>query len=440
MEFSLETSLEHVYDKRTKEIFHEVVSGYMNKNYRSAIVMLYTVVMCDLIYKMQDLKDIYQDKNAEAILKKIFDMQHSEPTSSRWEETLLEEIGKQTQLLSQRELDEIFQLKKLRNLSAHPVLKRNEDLLYIPTKEMTLAYIRNMVESVLVKPSLLSRKVIETFLEDISLNEMIFINPNNNFDLKSFQVFLKVRYFCFMSDSLKEVLFKTLWKFVFRLNNKDCDKNRTVNFYALECLYEESKEILKKCVKKEPKFFSLSTKNSVWIYEFLLEHPELYKFLQKDVQLVIERLKKNNDMSAKILGVFLNENIEKHCEELLDFFNNNFFNKTSFECNVKRHLKLLYNYADSVCKNFRVLDCYIEIFAKAFSYDDAKLKYQIFIIPYLEYMSSEELNHLINAIKNNRQIYECIYILKNLYVIDNRAKKYLGEDYSIRDELENING
>ena len=75
MDFSLDTSAEHIHDKRTKELFREVVSSYEHKNYRSAIVMLYTVVICDLIYKMQDLEDIYQDEKAKDILSKIINKQ-----------------------------------------------------------------------------------------------------------------------------------------------------------------------------------------------------------------------------------------------------------------------------------------------------------------------------------------------------------------------------
>lgn len=291
MDFSLDTSAERIHDKRTKELFREVVSSYEHKNYRSAMVMLYTVVICDLIYKMQDLEDIYQDERAKGILSTITNRQQSDPTSSKWEETLVQEISKHIELLSPREHEEILQLKKLRNLSAHPVLTKNDNLLYIPTKEVTLAHIRNALEAVLMKPPLMSRKVIDTFIEDIATSLPIFITPDNRGDLQSISVFLTKRYSNFMDSNLKKILFKTLWKFVFKLNDENCNRNRMVNFYALECLYQDSKDMLKACIRNDSKFFSLAGEHVILLAELLLRHSELYPLLQEDVQVQIQSIK-----------------------------------------------------------------------------------------------------------------------------------------------------
>lgn len=68
MAFSIEMASEQIFNAKTKEYFSEVSRSYYNGNYRSAIVMLYSVVICDLVYKLQDLKELYQDSTAEAIL------------------------------------------------------------------------------------------------------------------------------------------------------------------------------------------------------------------------------------------------------------------------------------------------------------------------------------------------------------------------------------
>lgn len=435
MDFSLDTSVERIYDKRTKELFREVVSSYEHKNYRSAIVMLYTGVICDLIYKMQDLQDIYQDKNAEDILNTISKMQKSDPNSSKWEETLIQKISEQIELLSPREREELMQLKKLRNLSAHPVLTQNYNLLYIPTKEVTLAHIRNVLEAVLMKPPLMSRKVIDTFIEDIATSLPIFITPDNRWDLQSISVFLTKRYFNFMGSNLKKILFKTLWKFVFKLNDENCNINRMVNFYALESLYQDSKDMLKAFIRNEPKFFLLSNENVILLAELLLRHPELYDLLQEDVQVQIQSIKNTNTISGHILGVFLSPTIEDHCEELLNFFYNESIGITILNQTVKAHLSILYDYADTICKKSTVQRCYIKIFANSYSYEDARIKYQMLIMPYLDFMGKDELLLLINSIKNNRQIYECIEVIHNFDLIDKYARNYFGETYSIANEL-----
>jgi len=75
MDFSIESAAERIQNSKTKECFKEVVSSYTMENYRSAVVMLYSVVIADLIYKMQDLGDLYNDEKADNILTEIKTMQ-----------------------------------------------------------------------------------------------------------------------------------------------------------------------------------------------------------------------------------------------------------------------------------------------------------------------------------------------------------------------------
>ena len=73
---------EKIYSVKSREYFKEVVSSYAIGNFRSAIVMLYSVCMCDLIYKLQELRDVYDDKVAKNILETItavpFKLTHTE--------------------------------------------------------------------------------------------------------------------------------------------------------------------------------------------------------------------------------------------------------------------------------------------------------------------------------------------------------------------------
>ena len=41
-----------IYFSKTREYFKEVLSSYANGNYRSAIVMLYSIAICDILYKL----------------------------------------------------------------------------------------------------------------------------------------------------------------------------------------------------------------------------------------------------------------------------------------------------------------------------------------------------------------------------------------------------
>lgn len=42
-------------------IFKEVLSSYLNENYRSVTVMLYSIAICDILFKLQELNDMYND-------------------------------------------------------------------------------------------------------------------------------------------------------------------------------------------------------------------------------------------------------------------------------------------------------------------------------------------------------------------------------------------
>ena len=67
-EFSLDHAAESIYNPKTREYFREVLQSRISANYRSATVMLWTVVVCDLLYKLQELRDLHNDTIATRIL------------------------------------------------------------------------------------------------------------------------------------------------------------------------------------------------------------------------------------------------------------------------------------------------------------------------------------------------------------------------------------
>ena len=61
----IDSLVEQIQNNKTKEYFKEVLSSYYSGNYRSAIVMLYTCLICDLVYKLQEMSEYYNDKVSE---------------------------------------------------------------------------------------------------------------------------------------------------------------------------------------------------------------------------------------------------------------------------------------------------------------------------------------------------------------------------------------
>ena len=81
-EFSLERITENIHYGKTKGYFQEVLSSYNNGNYRSSVVMLWSVAICDIVYKLQHLIDLYDDAAAKAILQCVTMMQDEDRKSS----------------------------------------------------------------------------------------------------------------------------------------------------------------------------------------------------------------------------------------------------------------------------------------------------------------------------------------------------------------------
>lgn len=148
-DYSIENLSDSIQNPKTKQYFQEVYQTYINRNYRSSIVMLYSVMICDLVFKLRDLRDIYSDTKADKILNEIEDMQAKNPISPEWESKLIEFIKTRTNLLESSDIVAIESLQKFRHLSAHPVLS-NSDLLFAPNKETVQSLIRNILEGILV--------------------------------------------------------------------------------------------------------------------------------------------------------------------------------------------------------------------------------------------------------------------------------------------------
>ena len=160
--------VEDIYFPKTREYFEEVLSSYTNGHYRSAIVMLYSIAICDILFKLQELKDMFDDPVADEILHEINKMrnEHDNKTKSKWEKELLESIYKRTELLNLEAYTNLNHLYDHRNFSAHPALNENYELI-MPSKETTIAHIKNILNSILIKPPIFIKNITNALTEDL---------------------------------------------------------------------------------------------------------------------------------------------------------------------------------------------------------------------------------------------------------------------------------
>ena len=114
-DFSLEEARTKISSDKTKEYIGEVLSSYYNGNNRAAIVTLFSVVICDILDKLEVLDEIYQDTVAKDILDEIKAFQTSSPTNPDWEKDIIEKVKNRTDLIDNTDYTHIKSLQNHRH-------------------------------------------------------------------------------------------------------------------------------------------------------------------------------------------------------------------------------------------------------------------------------------------------------------------------------------
>lgn len=473
-EFILEEQIENVTDKNTKEYLKEVVSSYNYGNYRATIVVLYTAIIYDLLQKMVVLKEIYNDQGAEKILNEVKEQQNRHPRKSEWEGSLIENIYKETKLITAVEKEELLYIKSERNYAAHPIINIDDEnekleLKYI-TKETARDLIRKAFEIVFLKDAILAKKIVEDIVIDLN----IFYERVNTDGLESF---LNTKYFQRMTQERKDELFKCLWKFVFIINDEDCNKNRESNYWGLVFLYNKNKIQYQNLIKKDENFYfnkieletirSWSKKNNtdvtqyninyynkssriMCLIKFIWQSPELYKILndysKNILQQSINHMFIEDDVVEKMLSqcgnksgylfkeqvklksetVFLSEDISQHFDMIFKMIQN--YTRTK-----------IYDWTD--VDNYYILDDNnLDIIFHQSEYRGCIKEFLTFLIEYCtEAQQFWQTTHLFNSLKRYRKYFE----KEHFYIILTRMNsnsQYYRNDYkgTFLNELEKM--
>jgi hypothetical protein len=419
-EFSIEKNSENIYNIKTKEYFKEVYSSYTSDNFRSAVVMLYSVVVCDLIYKLQELKDRHKDTAAEKILNDIITIKAKNEKSSDWETKLIEFIKDRTSLFENADYANIQSLQQHRHLSAHPVLDQI-DLLFSPNKETVRAHIRNMLEGVLTKPPVFSKRIIEELVLDLSLNKDIFLG--NGGDLKKY---LEAKYFKNLSKGVENAIFKALWKFIFTMaEDENCKINRRINFEALKIIFNRRKGEYLTLIESESIYFSniARGKPMLFLIVFLSNNREVYSFLNHEAVELIKGGVKDDD-TQHLLSWFVEDNILEHIRKIKEHVDVN----RNFEVDERVFNAFVDIGIELGCEK-EVLELGIYLFKKSLNYSDADNKFGKYIQPYLNKYDKQHFTDLFEAIESNSQINGRNKMIADSDIIKQYSDKILGKKF-----------
>ncbi len=310
-EYSIEQRAGQIFDARTKEYFSEVLSCYAAGNYRSAVVMLWSVAVCDLLFKLQNLVDLYGDQKAKVILAEVGKLQLENERSPAWETKLVESVAEQTQLLDIAERENLLHLQKQRHLAAHPVVNANFQL-HRPNRETARALIRNTLDGLLTKAPILSKQIVRELVEDLEQASGILI------DDKKLKAYLDSKYFTRFNPEVEKAVFKALWKLAFKVTDERCEKNRAINYSALRLLFLRNPAQFRALVESDKDYFStIATSGTpvVCLIHFLSREATLYGLLADHAKTAIQHVAET-DSSARFLAWFTSPSLVQHVEAL----------------------------------------------------------------------------------------------------------------------------
>lgn len=435
-EISLEQAAEHIYNRDTKEHFSEVLRCYNVGCYRASVVLLWTVTVFDLLKKLEELNALFEDVAAGTVLTELKSSWQADPTSSHWESVLVKKMRDPVRFLEVADEQLLESLKKLRHLCAHPVIDTDLEL-FNPTRDMARAHIRGSLEMILTKPPVLSAKITNQLLGDLSTHRHAF--PTD----KDLEQFLQARYLKNLPDREVQTIFRRLWKLVFKSEDTNCSENREINYKTLKLLFTRNNTFLQDRIKQEPSFYSkISGETQIIknLISFLSEHPRVYPLLEPDAQVIIKAAcDQNADLLCRAWFLQLDGCIRSHIEKI----------KTKLGYTVLEGREVfgfkidfvpsMRTYSDLVEEAKRqnelrlALRLGISFYINAGSYADADDSFSRFIGPFVRFMEKEELEALLKGIENNGQTYGRGRAGNQHYQILERARTFFDENILIRE-------
>ncbi len=422
-EFSLEHISEKIHFGKTREYFNEVLSSYNNKNYRSAVVMLWSVTIVDLVDKLQVLIDVYEDKAASAILKKVIDSQDKSPTSPAWEGILIDDIFSMTSLLDSGEYENLKYLHKQRHLSAHPVINLDRTL-HSPNRETVRSLLRNTLEGVLIKPPIYTQKILAQILEDISASRDVLHSA------KLLKRYVESRYLNRIKIEVQLKLIKSIWKLVFFTENASCDENRVINYRLLIILSEKNKGELHNLIRSDIDHFSniaSSGRPLSMIVRYLSINSSVYELLNESAKIKIVHCTETDPLIGKICGWFVKSGLDAHYDDISNWILDSDFNQLG-----TTQVEFLFEASDTVEWEAKCCNLMAEFYSKSVNYSQADLRFESSLAPFLRKFDDKAIIALLSGLNSNSQCYGRGRATSDYSLISNRIDE-LNEHHKLID-------
>lgn len=430
--FILDDEIKKVKNPRIIPLLEEVRSSFYQGNYRSAIAVNYSALILDLIDKLSDLANIYEDNTSKKILEDIARLRKSDPNSPKWEMELLEKAYSSTELIDSYEYEDLKYIKDQRNYSAHPVVTYNGNTWELRdiTKETCQDVIRKSYEIIFLKNPMLGKKVTIEIIQYASRIHAMSVTP------EEFHSALKNSYLNKLSEKAKENLCKTAFKFVFQLSygNEEADRDRESTFRLLNALIFDNKEFYLNILKKEISKYRFTAESreeinkslgenqqitytkGFFLLTFIATHPELQHDFSNEtiqnLQISINDFKPKKQVLTEIeyyyrlrsLAVLANNNeeLQNHLNSLVDPILQQKMRVSSLPSST---LETIYNQYLYFGEKEMFIDFMIEHLTDASSFRLADKDMEA--LPWIyNKLNQEQFNKLLYNLNGNNQFYK----------------------------------
>lgn len=393
----------------TREYMDEVLSNFYTGSYRSAIVLLYITVLRDIYCKLESLRDLYNDHQAEKILDKIDKKLVNSPKNSDWEVNLVDQSNQGEKIVSDIAREHIESLRKERNICAHPV-KGPGDSLYRPSRDVVKAFIVMMLDEVLARPPFLTDRFADRLSDHIEENRL------NGLSVEDSTALVMRKYLDYITDPTGQYLiFKYLWKLAFFLDDERSILNCKYTSAVLCKMYSQSIEPM---VEDEISYFSdklnLNNNRLILLVHFFNQHREMFDEFPDEIKNTITRKVQSCKEIHRI--AFFYESIDEKIKSLL------------LECrddvtNAEYILRMI----SEVKGCNEAINFATELFSRAPSFSVSGEYFANFVRPMIQSMDKTQLDKLLQVMDNNSQIYknfelsQYIDTIKEQYISLNEA-------------------
>ena len=366
----------------------EVLSNFYTGSYRSAIILLYITVLRDIYCKLESLRDLYNDRQAEEILDKIDKKLVTSPKNSEWEVNLVDQSNQGEKLVSDIAREHIESLRKERNICAHPV-KGLGDSLYRPSRDVVKAFIVMMLDEVLARPPFLTDRFADRLSDHIEDNRL------NDLSVEDSTALIMRKYLDHITDPTGQYLiFKYLWKLAFFLDDERSTLNCKYTSAVLCKMYSQSIEPM---VDNEISYFSdklklNNTNRLMLLVHFFNQHRGMFdKFPDEMKNTLTRKVQSYTEIDRK---AFFYETIDEKIESLLQCYGGD-----------GTDAPYILGMISEEKGRSEAIDFAIDLFSQASSYSISGKYFASFIRPMIQSMDITQLNKLLEVMDNNNQIY-----------------------------------